>query len=221
MKDQVIVVTGASAGIGAAFARLAGAQGARLVLAARRRSELERVAGDSGRLALAVVTDVTVRAEVQALAARAIEHFGRVDVWVNNAGRGISRPASQLDDEDIDVMIRDNVKSALYGIQAILPHFQSRGSGQIVNVSSMLGRVPYVPLRSAYCAAKHALNALTAALRVELRASHPGIVVTTVLPGVVDTDFGSNALHGGPASRTMPGAQSAQEVAQVLLHCVR
>src|SRR5208282_1096698 len=127
----------------------------------------------------------------------AIERFGHVDVWINNAGRGITRSVSELTDEDLDVMMRDNVKSALYGVQAILPHFRSRGAGQIVNVSSLLGRVPFAPFRSAYSAAKHALNALTACLRMELRASSPGIVVTLVSPGVVATEFGLNALHGG------------------------
>jgi NADP-dependent 3-hydroxy acid dehydrogenase YdfG len=145
MKDKVIVITGASAGIGAAVARQAGAAGARVVLAARRREALEEVARASGEGALTVVTDVTVRSEVEALARAAIERFGHVDVWINNAGRGISRLPSELTDEDIDVMMRDNVKSALYGMQAILPHFKGRGAGQIINVSSMLGRVPYVP----------------------------------------------------------------------------
>jgi NADP-dependent 3-hydroxy acid dehydrogenase YdfG len=221
MKDKVIVITGASAGIGAAVARQAGAAGARVVLAARRREALEEVARASGEGALTVVTDVTVRSEVEALARAAIERFGHVDVWINNAGRGISRLPSELTDEDIDVMMRDNVKSALYGMQAILPHFKGRGAGQIINVSSMLGRVPYVPLRAAYSAAKHALNAITGSLRLELRATHPGIVVTTVLPGPVATEFGSSALHGGPDSRALPGAQSADEVAAVVLDTIR
>lgn len=221
MKDKVIVITGASAGIGAAIARQAGAAGARVVLAARRREALDEVARASGEGALTVVTDVTVRSEVEALARAAIERFGHVDVWINNAGRGITRLPSELTDEDIDVMMRDNVKSALYGMQAILPHFKGRGAGQIINVSSMLGRVPYVPFRAAYSAAKHALNAITGSLRLELRATHPGIVVTTVLPGPVATEFGSSSLHGGPDSRALPGAQSADEVAAVVLDTIR
>jgi NADP-dependent 3-hydroxy acid dehydrogenase YdfG len=221
MKDAVIVITGASAGIGAAVARQAGAAGAKVVLAARRAKELGEVAKASGPDALAVPTDVTVRAEVEALARAALDRFGRVDVWINNAGRGITRQPSALTDDDIDAMIRDNVKSALYGVQAILPHMQARDAGQIINVSSMLGRVPYVPFRSAYSAAKHALNAITASLRMELRASHPGIAITTVLPGPVATEFGTSALHGGPDSRLMPNAQSADEVAAAILEAVR
>jgi len=210
------VITGASAGIGAALAIQLGNQGAAVVLAARRRAELEAVARASGERALAVVADVTRRDDVQRIFDVAMDRFGRVDVWVNNAGRGISRAVSALTDDDLDVMFRDNVKSALYGMQVVLPHFKARNAGQIINVSSGLGRVPSVPSRSAYSAAKHALNALSACLRLELAADHPGVVVSVVMPGPVATDFGLLALGGGPDSRTLPGAQSAEEVAQVI-----
>jgi NAD(P)-dependent dehydrogenase (short-subunit alcohol dehydrogenase family) len=218
--DKVIVITGASSGIGAELARMAGEKGARLVLAARRKPELEAVAAKSGREAIAVVTDVTRRDEVDKLRDAALARFGRIDVWVNNAGRGITRPVSELTDEDLDAMWRDNVKSALYGMQAVLPHFKSRNAGQIVNVSSGLGRMPMVPFRSAYSAAKHALNALSASLRLELRQAHPGIMVSVVMPGIVATEFGSNALGGGPDSRALPGAQSVEDATKVLLDVI-
>jgi NADP-dependent 3-hydroxy acid dehydrogenase YdfG len=216
MKDRVIVVTGASGGIGAALARLAGSRGARVVLAARRADELGAAAARSGPDALAVVADVTRRPDVERVLDAALVRFGHVDAWVNNAGRGITRPVSALTDADLDEMMLVNVKSALYGMQAVLPHFQGRGRGHIVNVSSMLGRVPYVAVRSAYCAAKHALNALTANLRMELRGQWPDIHVSTVSPGVVATEFGVHALGGGFDSREMPNAQPAEEVAQVI-----
>jgi NAD(P)-dependent dehydrogenase (short-subunit alcohol dehydrogenase family) len=216
MKDRVNVITGASGGIGAALARLAGSRGARVVLAARRAGELGVVAAQSGPGALAVVADVTRRADVQRILDSALARFGQVDVWVNNAGRGITKPVSGLGDEDFDEMMSVNVKSALYGMQAVLPHFQERGRGHVINVSSMLGRVPYVAVRSAYCAAKHALNALTANLRMELRERWPEIHVSTVSPGVVATEFGVHALGGGFDSREMPNAQPAGEVAQVI-----
>ncbi|MCP3100865.1 SDR family NAD(P)-dependent oxidoreductase [Myxococcus sp. K15C18031901] len=218
--DKVIVITGASGGIGAELARQAGARGAKVVLAARRRAELEAVAARSGQEALAVVTDVTRRDEVERLRDAALARFGRIDVWVNNAGRGITRSVSALTDEDLTEMWRDNVNSALYGMQAVLPHFQSRNAGQILNVSSVLGRLPGVPHRSAYSAAKHALNALSACLRQELRESHPGIVVTVVMPGVVATEFGTNARGGGPDSRMLPGAQSVEEASAVILEAI-
>jgi NADP-dependent 3-hydroxy acid dehydrogenase YdfG len=220
LHDKVIVITGASGGIGAHAARLAAARGARLVLAARREPELRAVAAECGAEALAVVADVSRREEVGRVLAAALERFGRVDVWINNAGRGISKPVSQLTDEDCDEMMRVNCKSALYGMQAVLPHFQSRGRGHMINVSSMLGRVPYVYARSAYNAAKHALNALTANLRMELRERWPEITVSTVSPGVVATEFGVHALHGGPDSRSFPGAQPPEEVAQVILDLI-
>lgn len=216
MKDRVIVITGASGGIGAALARLTGSRGARVTLAARRAGELNAVAAQSGPEALAVVADVTQRREVERILDAALVRFGHVDVWVNNAGRGITKPVSALTDADFDEMMLVNVKSALYGMQAVLPHFQGRGRGHIINLSSMLGRVPYVSVRSAYCAAKHALNALTANLRMELREHWPEIRVSSVSPGVVATEFGVHALGGGFDSRQMPNAQSAEEVAQVI-----
>lgn len=216
MHDLVVVITGASAGIGAALAELIGKKGGRPVLVARREAALAEVAARCGPGALVVAADVTRRDDVARAFAATMARHGRVDAWVNNAGRGISRMVSQLTDEDIDDMIRVNLKSALYGMQVVLPHFKERGRGHIVNVSSMLGRVPMAPFRSAYSASKHALNALTANLRMELRATHPGIHVSSVHPGVVATDFGLNAMHGGVDSRSLPGAQTADEVAQVI-----
>lgn len=215
MEDQVIVITGASAGIGAALAELVGKRGARVALLARRERELTEVAGRSGAHALPIVADVTRRADVQRAFQETIARFGHIDVWVNNAGRGITRLVSELTDDDLDDMMRVNVKSALYGMQTVLPHFRERGRGHLINVSSMLGRLPIAPARSAYGAAKHALNSLTANLRMEL-SEIPEIHVTAVHPGVVATDFGLNARHGGIDSRKSPQAQSAEEVAAVI-----
>jgi NADP-dependent 3-hydroxy acid dehydrogenase YdfG len=220
MNDKVVVITGASAGIGAALAAELGKRGAKLVLAARRADALADAVMHAGPNAHAVVADVTRREDHARLVADAIERFGRVDVYVNNAGRGISRPVSQLTDEDLDEMYLVNVKSVIYGVQAVLPHMKQRGTGQIVNVSSMLGRVPFAPIRSAYSAAKHALNSLTANLRQELRTTDPGIKVTLILPGVVATEFGNRALHGGADSRTLPNAQPVEEVAQVIADAI-
>jgi short-subunit dehydrogenase len=218
--DKVIVITGASAGIGAELASQLGRKGAKLVLSARRKPELEAVAARSGSEAIAVVADATVRGDMEKLRDAALQRFGRIDVWVNNAGRGITKAVSELTDEDLDVMMRDNVKSALYGMQAVLPHFKSRNAGQIVNVSSGLARVPVVAFRSAYSAAKHALNALSGCLRMELKPSHPGIMVTVVMPGIVATEFGSNALGGGPDSRALPGAQSVEDATKAIVDVI-
>src|SRR5262249_17490092 len=146
--------------------------------------------------------------------------FERIDVWVNNAGRGITRQPSQLTDADMDDMFRVNVLSAFYGMQEVLPHFRERGSGHVINVSSMLGRVPFATFRSAYSASKHFLNALTANFRDEVQETHPDIQFSLVSPGVVRTEFGLNATHGGPDSRSLPNSQSAEEVATVIADVV-
>jgi len=213
---MIVVITGASAGIGAALGRELAKRGASVVLVARRRRELEAVARDCGPNALAVVADVSRRGDVRRAVEEALRRFGHVDVWVNNAGQGITRPPSELTDEDVDFIMRANVLSALYGMQEILPHFRERGRGQVLNVSSMLGRIPFAVIRSAYTGAKHFLNALTANMRAEVQATHPDIQFTLVSPGVVRTDFGKNALHGGPDSRSFPESQSAEEVAAVI-----
>jgi short-subunit dehydrogenase len=153
---------------------------------------------------------------VRRVVSEVIARLGRIDVWVNNAGQGITRMPSQLTDEDVDAMMRINVKSALYGIQEVLPHFRERGRGHVINVSSMLGRVPYALFRSAYTGAKHFLNALTANIREEVHQTHPGIQFSVVSPPAVRTNFGLNAMHGGPDSRTLPNTQSAEEVADVI-----
>jgi NADP-dependent 3-hydroxy acid dehydrogenase YdfG len=218
--DRVIVITGASRGIGAALAELAGRAGAAVVLVARSESLLSEVAARSGDLALPIVADVTRRHDIQKVVADAIERFGHIDVLVNNAGQGITRQPSELTDEDIDEMMTVNVKSVLYGMQEVLPHFKSRGRGHIINVSSLLGRMPYAAQRSSYCGAKHFLNALTWTFRTEVQLTHPDIQVSLVSPGVVRTEFGLNARHGGVDSRVLPESQSAEEVARVLFEVI-
>jgi short-subunit dehydrogenase len=225
---KVIVITGASGGIGAALARVLADRGHALVLAARRGTELQRVAeelatrGAAG--ALAVETDVTRRDHVFRLRDAALDAFGPFDVWVNNAGRGITRPVLDLTDADIDDIIAVNLKSALYGMQAAVPSFEARNAGQLVNVSSFLGRVPMATVRSAYSAAKAALNSLTANLRMELRTRAPGVHVTLVMPGMVTTEFARNAVGGLPPSPPWTASapagsmrpQTAEEVAEMI-----
>ena len=216
MLDKIVVITGASGGIGAALAEELAKRGATVVLAARREDALQEVAKRCGPRSHLIVADVTKREQVRRVVEETIKRFGRIDVWVNNAGRGITRPVSELTGEDIDEMMTVNVKSMLYGMQEVLPHFKSRGTGQVLNVSSMLGRIPYVATRSAYNGAKHFLNAITANFREEVSSTHPNIMISLVSPGVVRTTFGVHALHGGPDSRQLPNSQSAEEVAAVM-----
>jgi short-subunit dehydrogenase len=219
MSKKVVVITGASSGIGATLARQLGPKGYQLVLAARRQAELEKVAAESGAEAIAVVCDVTVRQQVENLRDRALETFKQVDVWINNAGQGITRPVLELTDEDFDWTMNLNLRSALYGMQAIVPYFKERGQGHLINVSSFLGRVPLVSFRSAYSAAKAALNMLTASLRMDLATTHPNIHISLVMPGVVSTEFGKKARGGLPkgfSGGAAPNAQTADQVAAAI-----
>ncbi len=225
---KTIVITGGSAGIGEALAYRLASEGHALVLAARRVRELESVAEEAVRRgsprAIVVEADVTRRADVERIADRATELLGGFDVWVNNVGRGITRHVLDLTESDIDEIMAVNVKSALYGMQVAVAHFVERraGEGQIVNISSFLGRVPLATHRSAYNGAKAALNALTANLRVDLRKSHPGIHVTLVMPGVVGTWFGRNAL-GSAADTPMysgPYVQPVDEAAEMIARAI-
>lgn len=216
----MVAITGASSGIGAAAAEHLAGLGMSVVLVARRLEALEAVAARSGGHALVIAGDMTIRSEVRRVVDETLRRFDAIDVWINNVGQGVTRAPSELTDDDVDAMVRMNIMTALYGMQEVLPHMKSRNAGQIINISSMLGRLPFAVNRSAYCGAKHFLNALTTTFRLEVQATHPGIQVTLVSPGIVRTDFGRNALHGGPDSRDFPDSQSAEEVAAVIAEAI-
>jgi short-subunit dehydrogenase len=203
-SGPVVVVTGASAGIGAGLARELAGRHASLVLIARREEQLREMAATLGTPVEVVPGDVTRRADVERVLERAVARFGGVDVWVNNAGHGITRHRWRPSRRDLEVMVRDNTRSALHGMQVVLPHFKARKQGVLVNVSSMLSRVPDATLRAAYSAAKAALNSLTESLRFELAKDYPGIRVVLAIPGVVATDFGNSALGGRPGFAQHP-----------------
>jgi NADP-dependent 3-hydroxy acid dehydrogenase YdfG len=220
LKDKAIIITGASGGIGAATAELLARQGATVILSARRKKALEEVSAKCGKNSHVIVADVTDRSQVRRLIEESIQRAGRIDVLINNAGQGITRVPSELSDQDMDDMMRVNVSSALYGMQETLPHFKERNEGHVINISSILGRIPYAVFRSSYTGAKHFLNALTIMFREEVQQTHPGIQYSLVSPGVVRTSFGNNAMHGGPDSHSLPYSQSADEVAAVILSVI-
>lgn len=223
MTSKVAVITGASSGIGATLAKQLAARGDKVVLAARRESELKAIAKECGAGVLAVVTDVTHRSDIERLRDTAIKKFGHIDVWINNAGRGIGRQVLDLTDDDVDQMLAINFKAALYGMQAVVSHFKEQKSGHIINISSALGRIPFASYRSIYSASKAALNSLTANLRMDLRAEFPDIHVSVVMPPVVTTDFHKNALHGTPggnfgSSNTQTPEQVAASIVELIDH---
>lgn len=153
-EGKVIIITGASSGIGAHLAKALVQRGAKIAIGARRLEELEKVAKDCGESfadqILVLRCDVTKRGDHEALRDRTLEKFGKIDCWINNAGVGMSKPVMSLTDEDVDQMISINTKSVLYGMQTIVPYYKNRGEGQVINVSSMLGRTPFASFRAMY-----------------------------------------------------------------------
>mmetsp|Transcript_85678 Transcript_85678/g.228436 ORF Transcript_85678/g.228436 Transcript_85678/m.228436 type:complete len:272 (+) Transcript_85678:179-994(+) len=219
LAGKTIVITGASSGIGAQLARVVSARGANVVLVARREKELNAVAAECGGSAKALVfpCDVTKKDSHEKLLAASLAKFGKVDCYVNNAGVGMSKPALEVTEEDLDSMISVNTKSALFGMQVAVKYFMEQKAGHVINVSSMLGRIPFASFRAAYCASKAAINSLTTNVRVDLQSQgFSDIHVCLFIPGVVATDFGVNAVNGGPDSRTIPNAQPVEEVADIL-----
>jgi NADP-dependent 3-hydroxy acid dehydrogenase YdfG len=189
ISGKVVVITGASSGLGEATARRLGRAGARLVLGARRVDRLDAIVAEivgGGGEAVAHATDVTRRSDVQALIDTGVARFGRIDVLINNAGVMPNSTLDRLKVEDWDHMIDVNLKGVLYGIAAALPVMQAQGSGHIINVSSTAGHK--VRAGSAvYSATKHAVRVISEGLRQELKPSN--IRTTIISPGAVDTEL--------------------------------
>jgi NADP-dependent 3-hydroxy acid dehydrogenase YdfG len=189
IEGKVVVITGASSGLGEATARHLSARGAAVVLGARRVDRIAALAKeltDEGGKALAIATDVTDRAQVQRLVDAAVETFGRVDVIVNNAGLMPQSPLERLKVDEWDRMIDVNVKGVLYGIAAALPHMQRQKSGHVINVSSVAGHKVRAG-GAVYSATKHAVRVISEGLRQEVKPYN--IRTTIISPGAVDTEL--------------------------------
>jgi NAD(P)-dependent dehydrogenase (short-subunit alcohol dehydrogenase family) len=206
-RDQVVLVTGASSGIGRAVALAFAAAGARVALVARRREQLEEVQRLAGADTALFPTDVTRPDDVAACFAAAEARFGRIDVVVNNAGVLLAAPVTEIDPADLERMMRVNVFGALTVMQQAVPRMLAQGGGSIVNVASLAGRRGVTPL-GGYCATKFALIGLTEALRTELH--NQPVHVGLVLPGVVETPMVDQVSHDPefldlwPSSLNMP-----------------
>ena len=221
LAEQVVVITGASSGIGLATARLAAQAGARVVLAARSAgvlAELEREIRAAGGTAAAVVTDVSNEAEVEALAARAIELFGGFDTWVNDAGIGMYGRLEEHAVADMRKLFDINFWGIVYGSRAALPQLKAHG-GALINLGSEVSERA-VPLQGTYCASKHAIKGFTEALRMELEAEGAPVSVSLIKPGQIDTPFTVNAhneLESEP--QHVPPVYAPEVVARAILHC--
>ena len=185
--EKIVLITGASSGIGAGIARELAKAGATVVLGARRTDRLEVLAEEirsGGGKALTRRLDVTDRADVAAFADAARQAFGRVDVMVNNAGIMPLSPMASMKVDEWDRMVDVNIKGVLYGIAAVLPEMIARGSGQIVNIAS-IGALQVWPTSAVYCGTKFAVRAISDGLRQE----HDNIRVTCIHPGVVESEL--------------------------------
>ena len=189
VRDKIILVTGASEGIGEATARLLVARGAKVALAARSIDKLQQLADEMDG-SLAVQVDMTDQGSITAMVDAVIAHYGRLDVLVNNAGRALRAPVADIKVADFQGIVELNVYGPLLAMQAVIPHMRAQGGGSIVNVSSNVSKMA-IPTIGAYAATKYALNGLTLTARGEL--ADAGIVVTLMHPGQTATNFGRNA----------------------------
>ena len=187
LNGKTAIVTGASSGIGEATARRLAESGCNVTLAARREDRLEELATELGENTLAVPTDVTDPAGCATLAARTVEHFGGLDILINNAGLGFYGSIAEADPEGWRTMFDVNVLGVLYVTQAAVRHMLENGSGSVVFISSIAGRRIPTPEATVYAATKHAVNAIAEGLRMDL--TDKGIRSVTVEPGLVRTEF--------------------------------
>ena len=190
IEGKVVVITGASSGLGESTARYLAAKGAKVVLGARRKDRIDALVQEitaKGGSALAFKTDVTRRGDVEALVQGAKEKYGRIDVIVNNSGVMSIAPMSALKVEEWDRMIDVNIKGLLYGVAAVLPIMQKQKQGHIINIASVAGLKIFAPGGAVYSATKFAVRALTEGLRMETRAYN--IRCTMISPGAVATEL--------------------------------
>jgi len=223
LSEQVIVITGATSGIGLTTARRASEQGAKLVLVARNEDALKQLTYElskSGGEAMYVVADVGIEEDMQRVAQAAIERFGRIDTWVNNAGISIFGRTEEVSLEDQRRLFQTNFWGVVHGSMVAVQYLKQRG-GAIINIGSEVSDRA-VPLQSMYSASKHAVKGFTDALRVELEEEGAPIAVTLIKPGAVDTlfvDHARNYLEVEP--KLPPPIYAPDAVADAILHAAQ
>ena len=208
LRNRVVVITGASSGMGRGIAEKFAREGADLVLAARRRAALDQVARECqkrGARALAVETDVCEREQVDTLADTALREFGRIDVWINNAGVATYGGVNDCPVEEHEQVIRTNLLGTMYGSRVALEHFRRQGTGTLINISSFAG-ISSFPYGASYTASKHGIHGLDMSLRQELQVNgERNIYVCTVSPTSMDTPFFEHAAnHTGRRVQPIP-----------------
>jgi NAD(P)-dependent dehydrogenase (short-subunit alcohol dehydrogenase family) len=217
MSEKVVVITGASMGIGEAIAKLFADHGAAIVFSSRdqARAEAARARVAPRQPSMAVACDVCDAAQISALVRATLERFERIDVWVNNAGFGVIDSIEHMERQAYRRMFETNLFGAIEAMQQVIPVMKRQKSGCIINISSVAGYIA-VPYMGAYGATKRALNAISRAARLELEGS--GVSVVNICPGYVKTDFGENAVRGTEGKRISAGSQRGITVLRAYQH---
>lgn len=215
-SGKVIAITGASMGIGEALAKVFVEHGASVILLSRDSGRIEAARWRIGNTerTLALACDVRNREEIDRALGLVLHHFGRLDVWINNAGQGMPDSVTAMDMATCRDIFETNLFGAIAAMQAVIPVMKEQRSGMIINISSVAGHIP-LPYHAAYSATKFAMNAIGKAARVELASN--GIHVMTVCPGHVSTNFSANAVRGREAKSIRPASQrgiTAERVAR-------
>jgi short-subunit dehydrogenase len=219
LAGKVVVVTGASMGIGEAIAKIFADGGANVVLLSRDAGRVEAARGRVGHAdrTLAMACDVRHREDIDRAIGLSLHHFQRIDVWVNNAGHGLLDSVAQMEMAVFREMFETNFFGAIASMQAVIPVMRQQGGGTIINISSVAGHIP-LPFHAGYSATKFAMNAMGKAAGVEMKKE--GIHVLTVCPGYVRTNFSKNVVLGNEQKKVRPGSVrgiSAERVARATL----
>ncbi|PYP78524.1 MAG: short-chain dehydrogenase [Gemmatimonadetes bacterium] len=221
IKDQVIVITGASSGIGLATAMEAARRGARLVLASRDEADIKQAADQitaNGGQATPVVVDVGDQLSVEAVAEQAIAAYGRIDTWVNNAGVSIYGRIEEVPLDDAHRLFETNYWGVVHGSLAALPHLKLHG-GALINIGSELSETA-MPLQGHYAASKHAVKGFTDTLRMELHQEGVPVSVTLIQPAAIDTPYPEHAMNYlGVEPKHVPPVYAPEVVAEAILAC--
>lgn len=217
LKDKVIVVTGASRGIGAAIVRHFASEGGKIVLVARNTARLKKAAAGlkiNDENILSVTADITKRREMNKIVSAAKRKFDRIDIFVNNAGVGMKSPITDMTEKQFDMIFDTNVKAIFYSFLELIPLFRKQGGGHIINISSGAGRIG-VPGIAAYSASKAALNALSEAVAGEVR--NENIKVSVLAPASTDTKFMSNMVRRSKSPSKAAQKLTVDEVAEAVI----
>ena len=221
LNEQVIVITGASSGIGLATAKLAGRRGAQVVLVSRDEEDLARAVREiqeRGARAVHFVADVADQAAMQRVARDVVVQFGRIDTWINNAGVTVYGLIEEVPTEDARRLFETNYWGVVNGSLAALPHLRS-GGGALINLGSVLSDTGY-PLQGHYTASKHAVKGFTDSLRLEVEKSGAPVCITLIQPAAIDTPYPEHAKnHLGFEAKHMPPVYAPEVVAKAILHC--